>query len=31
MAQELALTVNGRAARVTALETTPLLDVTSLI
>jgi nicotinate dehydrogenase subunit A len=27
MAQELALTVNGRSARVTALETTPLLDV----
>ena len=27
MAQELTLTVNGRAARVTALETTPLLDV----
>ena len=27
MAQDLALTVNGRSVRVTALETTPLLDV----
>jgi nicotinate dehydrogenase subunit A len=27
MAQELALSVNGRSVRVTALETTPLLDV----
>ena len=27
MAQDIALTVNGRSVRVTALETTPLLDV----
>jgi nicotinate dehydrogenase subunit A len=27
MAQDIALTVNGRSVQVTALETTPLLDV----